>query len=208
MAKMWCPGAEKIPGSNQGGSGPMTGGPPRVVWHRTVGNDYKGNRDFLRREGYEPHLLWDPTTGELGQFIPADRGAFALQHTGTQQTNRMGSYCIQIEVADHGKTWDITSTEMVGLPKIIDWLRSLGVPDTLPAGPMADLGHSGKRSPKIWGSKGGHYGHCHVPQNDHTDPGHMDFDKIFGSHHGKKHKRRWLKGWWVNRWRRWRKRHG
>lgn len=180
MAELWCPGAEKIPGPHAGGSGPMTGGPPRAIWHRTAGGTYESNKAFLIREGFEPHLLWDPNTGDLGQFMPANVGGFAVQHTAVQQTNRMGRYCIQIEVADHGETWDITSTPMKGLTHIIGWLRQLGIPDVLPAGPMAKLGSNGRRDPKIWGTKGGHYGHCHVPQNDHTDPGRMDFTKIFG----------------------------
>lgn len=181
MTELWCPGAEKIRGPHSGGSGPMTGGPPRIIWHRTAGGTYASNKSYLKAEGFEPHLLWDPTTGELGQFMPANVGGFAVQHTEVLQTNRMGTICLQIEVADHGETWNITDTKMLGIEKIIAFIRQLGIPDELPAGPMAPLGKSGKRDPKVWASKGGHYGHCHVPENSHTDPGRMDFKKVFGA---------------------------
>lgn len=181
MPKLWCPNAERILGPHASG-GTMVGGPPRAVWHRTAGGTYESNRDFLRREGFEPHLLWDPHTGQLGQFIPADRSAFALEHASTPETNRIGSHCIQIEVVDHGETWDITDTPMKGVEAIVAWLRSLGIPDALPMGKMAKLGRSGRRNPRIWASKAGHYGHCHVPENHHTDPGRMDFRKVFASH--------------------------
>lgn len=210
MTDLWCPDAEHIPGDHTGGSGPMTGGPPRAVWHRTAGGTYESNRDFLRHEGFEPHLLWEPHTGQIGQFMPADVGAFALEHTSAEQTNRMGTYCIQIEVVDHGQTWNITSTPMKGIDTIVAFLRHLGIPDDLPAGPMAKLGHSGNRDPHIWATKGGHYGHCHVPENSHTDPGRMDFRKVFGPKPPRKPKHRpttpkRYRAWrrWINYWRHW-----
>lgn len=176
----WLPGAERLPSSHAGGS--MAGGPPRVVWHRTAGNDYAGNAAYLRAEGFEPHLLWDPWTGQIGQFLPAAVSAYALRHAGGPETNRAGQVCIQIEVADRGSTVDITATPMVGLDRIMAWLDGHGIPRTWPAGPPAPLGVDSKsRDPQVWTTRAGHYGHCDVPGNDHTDPGRIDLARLFGT---------------------------
>lgn len=178
MTALWLPGAERLASSHVGGR--MAGGPPRVVWHRTVGQGFRGNARFLKAEGFEPHILWDPTTGELGQFLPANRSAYALEHrAGTPETNRAGSMCIQIEVADHGKTWDITSTAMKGWPSLRAWLRDLGIPETWPGGPPPPLGSRAEVSARVWLGKAGHYSHSQVPHNDHTDPGRMDLSVLF-----------------------------
>jgi len=128
---------------------------------------------------YAPHLMWDPWTGKVVQFYPANQSARALAHpAGTAETNRMGSVCIQIEVffspgaVRDGQRYDtVAETPCKGLAEIMAWLRSWGVPDTWPSGWPQWSGNS--RSLSNWRSNSGHYGHCHVPANDHTDPGPM-----------------------------------
>lgn len=186
MTDLWMPDVQRLSSSHLGET--MLDGPPRAVWHRTVGQGFAGNAAYLKQEGYEPHILWDPTTGELGQFIPANRSAYALEHpSGTTQTNREGKVCIQIEVADHGKTWDITAplsaqgnpTGMRGWPKLRDWLGSLGIPEVWPGGAPPALGHRAEVTSGVWLTKAGHYSHSQVPNNHHTDPGHMDLTVLF-----------------------------
>jgi hypothetical protein len=168
----WCPGADLIGLTRPGGMMDGAGG-PRVVWHRTVGGSYASNIRVLQESGNLPHLLWDPFSGELGQFLPATRSAYALVHDGPP-TNTHGLVCIQIEVVDHGETWDVTSTPMRGYYEyILPWLRNWGIPDACPAGAFPPLGTSGNRSETIWAIRPGHYAHAQIPGNNHTDPGRM-----------------------------------
>lgn len=184
MADLWMPGAEKQPESN-GGS--MVGGPARAAWHITWDSLGAGGKQpafdniasYLKNVGYCPHLMWDPWTGRVVQFYPATTSARALSHPGgTAETNRMGTVCVQIEVffspgaVRNGVAYaTVADTPCKGLPEIVAWLRSWGIPDVWPSGWPAWSGNS--RSLTNWQSKAGHYGHCHVPANDHTDPGPM-----------------------------------
>jgi hypothetical protein len=58
------------------------------------------------------------------------------------------------------------------------------VPDVWPAGkPSATAAAAAKnsRARATWQGKGGHYGHCHVPGNDHWDPGAIDTSIVPGT---------------------------
>src|SRR5574342_1101256 len=92
MVDLWMPGAERHPVGNEGS---MDGGAARATWHTTSNpNDW----DFENERGYfsgggagvAPHLLWDPFTGQVAQFFPADSRALALKNAGDVRTNPMG----------------------------------------------------------------------------------------------------------------------
>jgi hypothetical protein len=184
MPDRWLPGAERRP-QNNGGS--MAGGPARAVWHITWDALGKGGRmpdfdniaNYLRNVDFCPHLMWDPWTGRIVQFYPADQSARALENrAGGVETNRMGQVCLQVEVffspgaVVGGKTYNtVGETPCKGLDRIVAWMRSWGVPDAWPAGWPQWSGNS--RSSSTWLTKAGHYGHCHVPENSHSDPGPM-----------------------------------
>ena len=184
MADLWMPGAERQP---EGNGGSMAGGPARACWHITWDSlDERGRQPgfdniagYLKNVNYAPHLMWDPWTGRIVQFYPANQSARALEHpAGTAETNRQGSVCIQIEVffspgaVRDGKRYDtVADTPCRGLPEIMAWLRSWGVADEWPSGWPAWSGNS--RSLANWRTRSGHYGHCHVPANTHSDPGPM-----------------------------------
>lgn len=184
MVALWLPGAEKRP---EGNGGSMVGGPPRAVWHITYDKLSPGGKmpsfdaiaGYLQRVNYAPHLMWDPWTGKVVQFYPADQSSRALANrAGGVETNRMGKYCIQVEAffspgaVVGGKRYDtLAQTPCKGMPEIVAWMRTLGIPDAWPAGMPQWTGNP--RSVATWRSRAGHYGHCHVPENDHTDPGPM-----------------------------------
>jgi hypothetical protein len=184
MADRWMPGAERRRENN--GSN-MVGGPPRAVWHITWDELGPGGKmpsfdaiaDYLQRVNYCPHLMWNPWTGKVVQFYPADQAARALEnHAGGVETNRMGSVCIQVEVffspgaVVGGKKYKtVAETPCKGMDKIVDWMREWGVPDRWPEGWPRWTGNS--RSSTTWRRQAGHYGHCNVPENEHTDPGPM-----------------------------------
>lgn len=185
MVDLWMPGAVKHDLSS--GDGKMQGGVAKVVWHRTANKnaDGKDNAGVLESnyfksggKGAAPHLVWDPFTGEIWQFFPANYRSLALR-TGAGNPNRAGKYVIQIEIVFEngitrfGKKYaTVADTPLKNLDKIMAWLRSLGVLDTWPGGsPTSDVRDT--VSWETFTTKSGHYGHNQVPYNDHVDPGKM-----------------------------------
>lgn len=163
-------GAAWKAGAKVGGS--MVGGPPRVVWHTTESDP--GSIDevvrWLLSQQTASHLVWDPSTGAIVQLLEANVAARALAHPdGTPETNRQGSVCVQIEVV--GRAVDpFTDRPLNGLSVILAWLDELGVPRTGPP--------DARMSWPAWAAFSGHCGHAHVPGQDHTDPGAIDWQKL------------------------------
>jgi hypothetical protein len=181
MTDLWMPGATRHALSD---TGTMNGGPARAVWHITSNaHDWT----FANELGWftgggasmAPHLLWDPFTGELAQFFPADSRSLSLQNDGSVRTNRIGKYCIQIEaVFTAGETVNgkkyatLRDTPCKGIDAIVTWLRSLGVPDAWPGGAPTAFARD-TVTLDTWLKLGGHYGHHQIPGNTHVDPGPM-----------------------------------
>lgn len=162
----------------------MLGGPKRVIWHTTENDPAKTTAAtiayYLNRVGYQCHLIWNPVSGEIIQMIPSDRAGRALRNlTGGVQTNRQGSVCTQIEVVGRAVN-PFTDGPMVGRETVLEWVRSLGIPDVWPAGPPPRAPKTHHASAQVWNTKAGHYGHSQVPENDHNDPGCIDIRKLFG----------------------------
>jgi hypothetical protein len=117
--------------------------------------------------------MWNPFTGFIEQYYPGNVGGRALT-----QWNQDGAACIQIEtfftpgcVVDGVKYMTVAETPAVNFDKILEWLDSYGIPREWPMGPPQWSGNS--RDVGVWNNRGGHYGHCNVPNNTHTDPGPM-----------------------------------
>lgn len=181
MVNLWMPGAAK---HSLGNTGAMNGGPARAVWHITSNAKdwtFKNELGWFTGGGaaVAPHLLWDPFTGEIAQFFPADSRSLSLQNAGSVKTNRTGKHCIQIETVFtqgetvNGKKYNaVKDTPCNGLDGIVAWLRSLGIVDAWPGG--APTGFTRDTvSLDTWTKLGGHYGHNQVPGNSHVDPGPM-----------------------------------
>jgi hypothetical protein len=183
MPELWMPGAEQRPENN---GGTMAGGPPRGVWHITWDELGPGGKmpsfdaimNYLKNVDFCPHLMWDPWSGRIVQFYPANRSARAVRNlSGGVETNRMGKVCLQVEVffapgaVVNGKKYiTVADTPCKGLGEIVEWMRTWGVPDVWPNGWPKWTGNS--RSSSGW-AKAGHFGHSQVPENDHSDPGPM-----------------------------------
>lgn len=145
----------------------MIGGEAKVTHHITTGGSYDFLKGYLVQIGYEPTLLVDPVHGNIAQFLPASRGAYALKHT-TYQTNDQGSVNIQIEwmwdsmsnlTIDKSPKW----AEVWG--KVLAFARANGVPDHIPFG---SINTQSSRDENLW-VKGGHACHFNAPGNDHSD---------------------------------------
>jgi hypothetical protein len=181
MPDLWMPGAARHPVGN---TGAMNGGPSRSVWHITSNEHdwtFKNELGWFTGGGASvaPHLLWEPFTGEIAQMFPADSRSLSLQNDGAVKTNRTGRYCIQIEtVFTAGETVNgkkyatVRDTPCKGIDQIMDWLRSLGIPDVWPGGAPTGFVRD-TVSADMWANQGGHYGHHQVRGNSHVDPGPM-----------------------------------
>lgn len=187
MVDLWYPGAERHPVGN---TGAMEGGPARATWHITSNAKdwtFKNELGWFTGGGKDvaPHLLWDPFTGQVAQFFPADSRSLSLQNAGSVRTNRTGKYNIQIEIVFtegetvNGKVYhSVKETPCKGLDAIVAWLRSLGIVDAWPGGVPTSFARD-TVSLDTWLHSGGHYGHNQVPGNSHVDPGPMP--NLFGS---------------------------
>ncbi|MGI5408213.1 peptidoglycan-binding protein LysM [Streptomyces chartreusis] len=188
MGVIWIDGAERLGAGKIGGAMDSPGKPPRASWHTTesgAGNAaFDAVGKYLRTIAAEPHILYDPTTDRLGQFGPLNQSARALRNDGATRTNRTGKVNIQIEVLARAAT-PFTGYWKPGpnFRKLMAAIRSWGVPDVFPMGALAGsyADTAAKRSRDIWLNKGGHFGHCNVPGNDHWDPGKISPTKLFAA---------------------------
>jgi hypothetical protein len=190
---LWIPGAERITPSIPGGKITSTA-PPRVVWHSTEADPgtsavWGSMIRVLKNKSAEPHILYDPLTDRLGQFLPLNTSGRALRNDGTYRTNRTGKVCIQVEVIARaakpftgywkpGKNWRA----------LMAAIRSHGIPDVQPSGVfpkfVASPPHNvpeDERSRAIWLGKAGHYSHSQIPGNNHGDPGGVSFPAMLAA---------------------------
>ena len=167
---LYLPGAKVIPGRD---GGTMLGGPSKVVWHTTENDPTKTTASaiahYLVGSGNTVHLVWNPVSGETVAMIPANVAGRGLENrAGGVETNRAGRVVIQIEVVGRASQ-PFTSGPCNGLPKILAWVASLGVPPVWSG--------TTNRSTVNW-AKSGHFGHMDVPEQNHTDPGNVDKTKL------------------------------
>ncbi|MEE4491623.1 hypothetical protein [Streptomyces sp. BE230] len=189
MPTDWMPGATRL---DIGDHAPTDGGPAKALAHITWDRNatakapaalvpYENLRDYFGKnsagKAVAPHILWDPFTGRITQFVPASSRSKSLADSaGGTRTNRAGSVVIQVEALFFpycvvgGKTYArLADTPCKGWAELRAWVRSWGVPDAWPMGRPTDF--TPHRSEAIWGKSPGWYAHAHVPENDHQDPG-------------------------------------
>jgi hypothetical protein len=168
MAK--CPFAQWMP--LPWSAGPYVAGPFKIVHHTTEGSTAAGAFNTYRQRHDIPHFTVDDQV--IYQHLDTDVAATALAHpAGTVETNKHSA--IQFELVGFaGKPKNKASLKNVGL--LCRWIESThDVPAVWPNGfpnpPVngKDPGHH-NRNQTNWTTKGGHYGHCHVPVNVHWDP--------------------------------------
>jgi hypothetical protein len=190
------PGAGRIWGTTDGG--PLKGGAPRAVWQtlgadpRTVSAGSAAQR--LSHLGRACHLVWNPLQGEIVQLIPVLRAGRLLgwpedlnQMVPPQpdldpddiaEVNSEGRVCLQIGVVAFA--WEpFTAWPLTGLPQLLSWLDSWGIPREWPAGGPAPFPHGlttcGNR--RLW-ARGGHFGASQVPDLTAAGPGAVDIGML------------------------------
>ncbi|MFD5656907.1 peptidoglycan-binding protein [Streptomyces hirsutus] len=189
MAELWMPGAQRL---SIGNTAALDGGPAKAIAHITWDRNasvakpaplvpYENLRDYFSKNpagrAVAPHILWDPFTGRIVQFFPADSRSLSLaDKPGGTRTNRAGSVVLQIEALFFpycevdGKAYArLADTPCEGWAELQAWARSWGVPDAWVMG--RPDGFKSRRSAASWAGTSGWFAHGDVPENDHTDPG-------------------------------------
>jgi N-acetyl-anhydromuramyl-L-alanine amidase AmpD len=145
-----------------------------VIWHTTQGTTVQGAVSVYQSIQACPHLTVDPETFERFQHVPLDSAAYALRNLdGGCETNSTG--VIQIEIVGYAAdAWSWS-------PQRLQWLGEEVLAPILAEYP--DIPHTvytGDRMTcaewDVWA--GGMAGHKDVPENDHTDPGDLDLQRI------------------------------
>lgn len=159
---------EKIPRPD---AGAFIGGPRKIVHHTTEGG-FPGSLATLEQRHVESHFLVG--ADRIVQFIDTDRASKSLQNaSGGVETNRDGA--IQLELvgfAAQPKDPKVLANA-AAICRQLESLHSIprrwpnGYPTPYPLPP----GVKQNRDAKTWDTVSGHYGHCHVPENSHGDPG-------------------------------------
>lgn len=152
-------------------AGAFTSGPYKIVHHTTEGG-FQGSLDTLEGRHVESHFLIGPE--RIIQFIDTDRSSKSLQNlSGGVQTNRDSA--IQLELVGYAARFKdprvLANAAAIcrqlethhNIPR--KWPNGYPTPYPLPAGVKQN------RDAHTWDTVGGHYGHCHVPENFHGDPG-------------------------------------
>ena len=184
MGYLWIPGGQHL---DIGDHAPTDGGPakaiPHITWDRNATAakpaalvPYEDLRSYFSGSGrgLAPHVLWDPFTGRICQFYPANsRSKSLVDLAGGTRTNRAGSVVIQIEALYFpnckvdGKVYPrLVDTPCKGWTELHAWVKSWGVPDAWPNGQPEDC----TRDEHTWETKAGWYPHAAVPENTHQDP--------------------------------------
>lgn len=199
MDKSHLPNGEhwglRINSSNTFRTGLMVAGArPKLILHTTEGNGFGLMDQVLREKKAEPHVLIDPGTRDVKQYMPFTDYARALEHpNGTAETNRAG--CIQVEIVsfaapqdgrrDVGEESLAWYANLAACLELIRHRVNFGYTTPLP------FKRGARRVPASTFLKAtGIYGHMHVPHNSHWDPGAIRIDRLVSmmhqanAHHG------------------------
>lgn len=183
MGERWIAEAEQLTPS--GAPGTMSGvGPARAICHVTVSRP--GSFDAMHRvltdKQGEPHLLYDWATDRLGQYFPLDRSARALKRGARDVScNKVGTVCIQIEFCSMPDGFTRYWTPGPNFRALMRAIASWGITPQFVARANTSAGDNVRQTWETYLATGGWWGHCHVPENDHWDPGPIDQAAFFAA---------------------------
>lgn len=155
--------------------------PAAGVMHTTEGGWDSGLSVF--RVHYSPTFLVGAK--RIAQLVPLGQMTAALENAaGGVETNRWAR--VQIEVVGHSKqtpySFDAGTTD--ALASLLATLKvECGIPltrpypDVMPPGPWAVKSFKRRHDGK-WGKTAGWFGHVEIPENEHWDPGALDWSAL------------------------------
>lgn len=158
-----------------------------LIVHTTESNSSPGAAqraaDFLRRANKMSHQVYDPVYDQTAVLLPWDAPERTLKNLvgGVQTNNRPGTF--QVEIVGWARQTHLMSDRWYR--NLADYLHAccveLGVPWVFPvqflSASYADR-HINRLSFEEWLRVDGVIGHCHVPENDHWDPGLLDVERL------------------------------
>lgn len=156
----------------------------KLVLHTTEGNGFGAMDAVLTSKDAQPHVLIDPGTRRVKQYIPLNEYARALEHPiGTPDTNR--ARCVQVEIvgfaAPNKSARDVAEESL-------QWYANLGAlcellrhrtPFDRRVYHTFELG-ARRITAAGFAQAEGIIGHMHVPSqpSGHWDPGRLDTDLL------------------------------
>lgn len=151
----------------------------------------KANADYLVRTGNPSHFVFDPRNNDSIQLLPIGQPGKALRNArgGVETNNRErdsapGNDVIQVELVGHAN--QVAGYDDSWYANLRTWLLAMcyssGVPYRFPRRFPNDsfdaanvrFTHAEWDDPALAGI----IGHCHVPENDHWDPGPLDIGRL------------------------------
>lgn len=161
-------------------SGPYIVTPAKGVLHTTESNTANSAIAAFKFTGSWPHFLVD-YVGKVWQFIDSSLAARALRNLpGGVETNR--AHAVQIEIVGFaGKPKDHPQVQMDAVKALMRWIESVeGVKPEGPGRPFATAyGQNNLRFTFAeWNKFNAWCGHCHIPEQDHWDPGAIDINSL------------------------------
>lgn len=182
MTDLWFPPAIKaiVPG-HWTGAGAWLGGLPKIVHHITGGATYAGAFSTYAKTGDLPHFTdsFEDGTYRVWQHLPLDTAATALKHpSGTPETNRARAIQIEHVVPSIDAVHLIPAGYYDGIAVLCRWIEAAFAVQRRAPYPFLN---PRRLTWDEWMHASGHLGHCHVPGNDHPDPGPIDIDHILNA---------------------------
>ena len=185
MPELWLPGATRVPGNNGLRAGAGGGTAFKFhTWHTFEGidKDYNYSPDcvqaakYLNSQGSTATFCFNIKTGAIAQLLPANQAARTLKAAVgyPNDVNRYGAVHMQTEVlANAARPWhlDITPAGKIGLQKLINFLRSWGIPDQWAWPNQPPPAYPGPGVTRKLPTRSGHTYHAGWPYNNHGDPG-------------------------------------
>lgn len=174
--ELWHPRAIKVVPSQRPGGTYDSSYPWRQVAHTTEG----GPGYSPTAANYYGHQNWPTATiarlagvAHICQHFPISKSSYAVQNDpGGVETNR--AKVVQFEIGWWAARIGELPPDLAACVR--DWVTWVAQQTGSPLS-----AYSGSRmSGSVWRSFSGICGHRHVPENDHTDPGDLDWGKLLG----------------------------
>jgi len=164
----------------------MWGGGQRFfTWHTFQGKNITSvsavtGARLLNAAGTTPTFCINFSRVEIAQMLPMTVGCYTLQNLpGGVETNRFGTIHAQAEVlanAEEPFTNNLSSSGLQLLEDFLGFLDEWDIPRVWPAGPP--LGSYGAPHNRIGPGPSGHYGHSQWREQDHWDPGAINYKLV------------------------------
>jgi hypothetical protein len=174
-------------------AGPWTGGAAKGLLHTTEGGSFAGALSVYRAKGYWPHatLSFEGGRFQAWQHLDLDVAGKALEHpAGTAPTNT--DHVVQVEIVGSAvRSWaqanrllyveDFPTAYLAGISRWMRYVEHVMGVQRCAVAPFGAPGTVRRLTVPEWHGTSGWVGHCHVPNNSHSDPGAIDIRTLLAN---------------------------